>query len=113
MEISRQEVLDLLREWQRKKRFLQCTMIDSLGNNALVFGCIEKLDDHSVQIDARTVARQAVNLGMAIALDHAAFSFANWPEQPQYEGNYPARYESFLIATFPNGSKCQIYVTNL
>lgn len=114
MEISRQEVLDLLREWQRKKSIVQGGMIDSLGNNAAIFGCVEELDDHSVRIDARLFAAKSKNLGIVIRLDQGVFSFGNWPETPsKYEGDDQFRYEAFLIVCFPNGSRCELYATNL
>jgi hypothetical protein len=114
MEIPRQQALDLLREWQRKKCIMQGGLMDSLGNNAAVYGCIQTLDDHEVRIDARDFAKKAATLGIIIRLDQGEFSFGKWPETPpKSEGEYQFGYESFLIVTFPNGSRCELYVTNL
>jgi hypothetical protein len=114
MEISQQQTIDVLREWQRKKWIIQGGMIDSLDNNAAIFGCIEESDDHSVRIDARTFAQKAKNIGIIIRLNNAAFSFGDWPETPpKYEGDLQFSYKAFLIITFTNGTRCELYATNL
>ena len=114
MNISYQEAIDLLRKWQQQKCILQVGLLDSVGNNAAAYGCIEELNSDSVRIDARSIAKKARNIGLVIALKDAQFSFGDWPSTPpEYQGDYQFRYESFLIVTFKNGSRCELYVTNL
>src|ERR1700730_10669319 len=113
MEISYQQAIDVLREWQQKKHLILAGIIDSLKNNALIYGVVEQLDDRLVLIDARRLSGTERSTGkaihVAIGLENAAFSFGHWPEKPPVE-NPPDRYEEFLVVTFANGTRSELYV---
>jgi hypothetical protein len=114
MDISRESAIDTLAEWRQRKKIIQGGMVDSLHNNASIYGCIEELNHHSLRIDARSIAPSAKNLGIVIGLNEASFSFGEWPtEAPDYSGDPLLKYEAYMIITFPNGTRCELYATNL
>jgi hypothetical protein len=114
MEIAREYAIDVLAEWRRRKKIIQGGMMDSLQNNAAIFGCIEELNPDSVRIDARSIAPNAKNFGVVLRLNDASFSFGEWPTAPpDYSGDYAFVFESYLIMTFSNGTRCELFATNL
>lgn len=115
MLISPSEAIDTLAEWRQKRKIIQGGMVDSLGNNVGFFGCIEELDDHSVRIDARGIAKKAKNAGIVLGLpEDALFSFGEWPATPpEYSGHHRFHFEAYLTVTFSNGTRCELYATNL
>jgi hypothetical protein len=114
MKLTREQAMDLLREWRQKKKLLQGRVTDSVGNNATTFGFIEVLDDRELRIDQRAIAEGASNAGLVVGFDNVEFLFGAWPDPPpKHEGDYLFSYEAFLILTFPNGTKCELAVTNL
>lgn len=114
IKLTHRQAFDLLHEWQQKRNLLQGGIVDSLGNNATVCGFIEGLDDVEMRIDNRAFAKEAANSGIVLRLDNTEFLFGEWPETPpKYDGDRLFRYEAFLILKFANGSKCELYMTNL
>jgi hypothetical protein len=114
MEIPQQQAIDVLREWQRKKKVIQCGLRDSIGNNTSSYGCIAELTESSVRIDASTFSRSGSNIGIVIALPHASFSFGQWPEAPEEDkGDANFGYDEYLVLSFKNGSVCKLFTSKL
>jgi hypothetical protein len=70
MNITQEQALDLLKKWQVERRLIQGGIFQSDdGTTSGFFGRIERLDNHSLTIDARSLFPLGDRCGLQLPLE--------------------------------------------
>ena len=114
MEASSNEAFELLRKWKDEKRIIQCGLFDGSGCNCGIIGRIDRVDEESVDISAKSMYPRGKFISLTINLHGARFRFEDWRDAPpRHTEALRAAYDSFLFVTLARGWHCEIYATKL
>ena len=114
MEATPSEAYELLRKWQDEKRIIQCGLFEEMGSSCGIIGRIEKLDEESVHISAKSLYPRGHFYNLVVNFHGARFTFEDWRDAPpEHVESLRSAYDSFLFISLPRGGHCEIYAAKL
>jgi hypothetical protein len=115
VDITRQHAIDLLHKWQQERRLIQGGIFQSKdGATSGFLGRIERLDNSSLTIDARSLFLLGGRCGLQLPLEGANYSYSDWRDAPE-EHREPLRegYDSALFIGTAHGWHVELYLAKL
>ena len=99
MDITRQQAIDLLHKWQVERRLIQGGIFQSKKDGATsgFIGRIERLDNHSLTIDSRSLFMLGDRCGLKLPLE-ADYSYSDSRDGP--DGHREPLREAYDSALF-------------
>jgi hypothetical protein len=113
--ISRQEAIDVLHKWQDERRLVQGGIFQSNdGATSGFLGRIERLDNSSLAIDARSLFMLGDRCGLTLALQEAGYSYSDWRDAPgDQRDRLREGYDSALFIEIARGWHIELYAAKL
>jgi hypothetical protein len=115
LNITRQQAIDLLQKWQLERRVIQGGVFQSNdGASSGFLGRIERLDNHSLTIDARSLFLLGDRCGLQLPFKNADYSYSDWRDAPEHH-RPPLReaYDSALFIAIAPGWHIELFATKL
>jgi hypothetical protein len=115
VDISRQQAVDVLHKWQDERRLVQGGIFQSNdGATSGFLGRIERLDNSSVAIDARSLFMLGDRCGLTLPLPEAGYSYSDWRDASgDQRDRLPHGYDSALFIVIAPGWHIELYAAKL
>jgi hypothetical protein len=113
--ITRHESFELLHKWQEERRLIQGGIFQADDGATLGFlGRIERLDNHSLTVDARNLFPLGDRCGLQLPLEGADYSYSDWRDAPEdHSESLREAYDSALFILIAPGWHVELYATKL
>jgi hypothetical protein len=110
MIVSLDDTVSVLRKWRDERRLIQVGLISSIRSGCHVIGRIEKVDEESLRVDARSITKLGIKTWFTLEFrDAKEFRFEDWREAPpEYAEEFRQIFEAFLFLDLGN-CHCEIY----
>jgi hypothetical protein len=115
VDISRQQAVDVLHKWQDERRLVQGGILQSNdGATSGFLGRIERLDNSSLAIDARSLFMLGDRCGLTLPLQEEDYSYSDWRDVPEDQRDRLRHgYDSALFIVIAPGWHIELYAAKL